>query len=89
MNHFLLAVASQLIFSEPVLKNGGRSCLPLRDSSGFSPDSPISLRLRLIGNAKEISTGFGQAARCGATSREDTCGPTCRESMIVNSGQGG
>ena len=62
MKHFLLAVASQLIFSEPVLKNGGRSCLPLRDSSGFTPDSLIGLRFRLIGNGKETGTGFGQAA---------------------------
>lgn len=65
MDHVLLAVASQLVFSEPVLQNGGRSCLPLRDSSGFSPDSLIGLKFRLIGNVDETSTGFGQAARCG------------------------
>jgi hypothetical protein len=65
MKHILLAVASQLMFSEPVLYNGGRSCLPLRDSSGFSPDSLIGLSFRPIGNVKETSTGFGQRATQG------------------------
>ena len=64
MKNFLLAVASQLIFSEPVLKNGCRSCLPLRDSSGFSPDSLIGLTFRLIGNVNETSTRFRQMATC-------------------------
>jgi hypothetical protein len=35
---FLLTVASQL-FKSQCINHGGRSCLPLRDSSGFQPDS--------------------------------------------------
>jgi hypothetical protein len=38
---FLLAVASQAGFCDPVHQYGVRSCLPLRDSSGFKPDSLV------------------------------------------------
>ena len=44
---FLLTVASQFTVGEPVLVDGGRSCLPLRDSSGFSPDSLLGLIARV------------------------------------------
>jgi hypothetical protein len=36
---FLLAVASQFAVTNQCMTYGGRSCLPLRDSSGFTPDS--------------------------------------------------
>jgi len=38
---FLLAVASQVGSFDPVHWYGVRSCLPLRDSSGFTPDSLV------------------------------------------------
>src|SRR5262245_3388779 len=55
---FLLAVASQFTHREPVLEDGGRSCSPLRDSSGFPPDS-------LIDNVGETNTGIRSNAILG------------------------
>lgn len=46
---FLLTAASRFTHRESVLKYGVRSCSPLRDSSGFAPDS-------LIDSGKEPST---------------------------------
>jgi len=39
---FLLAVASRSTYRESVHSYGGRSCSPLRDSSGFTPDSLVT-----------------------------------------------
>jgi len=41
IERFLMAVASQVARATQCVNNGGRSCLPLRDSSGLTPDSLI------------------------------------------------
>ena len=37
---------------------GGRSCLPLRDSSGFAPDSLFGLTIQANRRRMEITTGI-------------------------------
>jgi hypothetical protein len=41
---------------EPVRQYGDRSCLPLRDSSGFAPDSLLRPDHQAIDNGRERST---------------------------------
>jgi len=43
----------------PVLDYGFRSCLPLRGSSGFAPDSLFGLNASGIGNGGKLSQDFG------------------------------